>query len=155
MRNPGGKGLSQVHPAPFRKGRRDRRAAQKPRLKPACYKEEPPPWSPKESPSPPGTGLRTKLGVGKNSRPARIPPYALGRDRDEDGAPGKNKQFFSSRPPLAAPLKYPLLKSGIGDFYSPIILAIIVFITSVVPAAIEPMRASRASRQISYSSMYP
>jgi len=64
MRNPGGRGLSRGHPVSFRKGRRDRRAAEKPRLKPACSREEPPPWSPKESPSPPGLGLRTKLGVG-------------------------------------------------------------------------------------------
>jgi hypothetical protein len=49
---------------PFRKGRRDPRAAGKPRLKPARSKEEPAPWSPKESPSPPGPGLRPKLGVG-------------------------------------------------------------------------------------------
>ena len=39
MRNPGGKGLSRVHPAPFRKGRRGRRVAAKPRLKPARSKE--------------------------------------------------------------------------------------------------------------------
>jgi hypothetical protein len=65
MRNPGGKGLPRVHPAPFREGRRDRRAAEKPQLKPACSKEEPPPWSSKESPSPPGPALRAKLGVGK------------------------------------------------------------------------------------------
>ena len=64
MRNPGGKGFSRVHPVSFRKGRRDRRAAEKPRLKPARSKEEPAPWSPKESPSPPGPGIRTKLGVG-------------------------------------------------------------------------------------------
>jgi len=67
MMNPGGKGLSRLHLAPFRKGRRERKAAQKPRLKPACSKEDPPPWSPKESPSPLGPELRTKLGVGKLS----------------------------------------------------------------------------------------
>ena len=39
MRNPGGKGLSRVHPAPFRKGRRGRRVAAKPRLKPARSRE--------------------------------------------------------------------------------------------------------------------
>jgi hypothetical protein len=65
MRNPGGKGFSRVHPVSFRKGRRDRRAAEKPRLKPARSKEESAPWSPKESPSPPSPGLRPKLGVGK------------------------------------------------------------------------------------------
>ena len=64
MRNPGGKGFSRVHPVSFRKGRRERRAAEKPRLKPACSKEDPAPWSPKESPSSRGPGLRTKLGVG-------------------------------------------------------------------------------------------
>ena len=35
---------------PYRKGRRDPRAAEKPRLKPARSNEEPAPWSPKESP---------------------------------------------------------------------------------------------------------
>ena len=64
MRNPGGKGFFRGHPASFRKGRRNRRPAAKPRLKPACSREEPPPWSPKESPSPPGPALRAKLGVG-------------------------------------------------------------------------------------------
>ena len=49
MRNPGGKGFSRGHPMPFRNGRRDRRAAEKSRLKPACSREERPPWSPKES----------------------------------------------------------------------------------------------------------
>ncbi len=39
MRNPGGKGFSREHPVPFRKGRRNRRAAEKPRLKPACSRE--------------------------------------------------------------------------------------------------------------------
>jgi hypothetical protein len=65
MRNPGEKGFSRVHPVPFRKERRDREAAEKPRLKPARSKEEPAPWSPKESPSLPGPGLRPKLGVGE------------------------------------------------------------------------------------------
>jgi hypothetical protein len=51
--------------ASFRKGRRGGRVAAKPRLKPARSREEPPPWSPKESPSPPRPGLHTKLGVGK------------------------------------------------------------------------------------------
>ena len=66
MRNPGGKGFFRVHPVSFRKGRRDRRAAEKPRLKPACSREEPPPWSPKESLSPPGPGSHIKLGVASN-----------------------------------------------------------------------------------------
>ena len=39
--------------------------------------------------------------------------------------------------------------------HSPINRATIIFITSVVPAAMDPMRTSRASRQIWYSSMYP
>ena len=64
MRNLGGKGFFRGHPVSFRKGRRDRRPAEKPRLKPACSREEPPPWSPKESLSPPGPRPHTKLGVG-------------------------------------------------------------------------------------------
>ena len=64
MRNPGGKGFSRGHPVFFRKGRRDRRAAEKPRLRRACSREEPPPWSPKESLSSQGLGPHTKLGVG-------------------------------------------------------------------------------------------
>jgi hypothetical protein len=65
MRNPGGKEFSRGHRVCFRKKRRDRRAAEKHRLKSAWAKEGPPPWSPKESPSPPGPGLQPKLGVGK------------------------------------------------------------------------------------------
>jgi hypothetical protein len=38
-------------------------------------------------------------------------------------------------------------------YYNPIIRAIIVFITSVVPATMEPMRTSTAAREILYSSM--
>jgi len=64
MRNPDGKRFSRGRPVSIRKERRDRRAAEIPRLKPACAKEKQPPWSPKESASPPGPGLRTKLGVG-------------------------------------------------------------------------------------------
>ena len=78
MRNPGGKGLSRVHPAPFRKGRRERMNSEKPRLKSACPKEEPPPWSPKESLSPPGPGLRTKLGWASFNFP-NFPLTGLGR----------------------------------------------------------------------------
>jgi hypothetical protein len=67
MRNPGGKEFSRGHRVRFRKERRDRRAAEKPRLKSASSREEPPPWSPKESPSPPGPGFHIKLGVGKKT----------------------------------------------------------------------------------------
>jgi hypothetical protein len=69
IRNPSGKGFSWGHPASFRKRRRDRRAAGKPRVKTACYREKPPPWNPKESLSPPGPGLHTKLGVGDSKFP--------------------------------------------------------------------------------------
>jgi len=47
------------------------------------------------------------------------------------------------------------LQSAIRNCQSPINRAMIIFITSVVPAAMDPMRTSRASRQIWYSSMYP
>ena len=65
MRNPGGKGFSRLLRVCFRKGRRERRAAEKFQLKSACSRQEPLPWSPKESLSPPGSGLHTKLGVGQ------------------------------------------------------------------------------------------
>jgi hypothetical protein len=65
MRNPGGKGFSRGQRVSFRGGRRDRWVAVKPRLKPACSREEPLPWSPKESLSPPDPVLHPKLGVGK------------------------------------------------------------------------------------------
>jgi len=64
MRNPGGKEFSREHWVCFLKGRRDRRPADKNRLKSACAREEPTPWSPKESPSPPGPGLPAKTGGG-------------------------------------------------------------------------------------------
>jgi hypothetical protein len=73
MRNPGGKGLSQRHQVGFRQARRDRRAAEKPQLKPACSTEEPPPWSPKESPSPPGLGFTEEWGWARNCRDKRPP----------------------------------------------------------------------------------
>jgi hypothetical protein len=60
MRNPGGKELFREHWVCFLKGRRDRSSAEKNRLKPACAREEPAPWSPKESPSPPGLGFPAK-----------------------------------------------------------------------------------------------
>jgi len=65
MRNPGGKEFSRAHRVRFRKGRGVRRTAEKPRLKPASSREEPPPWSPKEWPSPLGRGSH-KTGGGQN-----------------------------------------------------------------------------------------
>ena len=65
MRNPCGKKFSREHWIRFRRRRRDRRAAEKSRLKPACATEERALWSPKESPSPPGNYNEKKLGVGK------------------------------------------------------------------------------------------
>jgi hypothetical protein len=65
MRNPGGKEFSQGNSLCFRKGKRVRRATERPRLKSACFREGPLPWSPKESVSLPGPGLHRKLGVGK------------------------------------------------------------------------------------------
>ena len=68
MRNPGGKEFSREHWVCFLKGRRDRRPADKNRLKPACAREQPSPWSPKESPSPPGPGLPAKTGGGQEQK---------------------------------------------------------------------------------------
>ncbi len=65
MRNPGGKEFSRGQRVCFRKGRRVRSAAEKPRLKSARSREGSPPWSPKESPSPLGPDLHPKLGVDK------------------------------------------------------------------------------------------
>ena len=89
MRNPGGKEFFRVHPVSFRKGRWDRRPAEKPRLKPACSREEPPPWSPKESLSSQGLGPHTKLGVGL---------FYLLRFFPQKSAPG------SPNPRIAVPL---------------------------------------------------
>ena len=44
-------------------------------------------------------------------------------------------------------------QSPIRNGHSPINRAMIIFMTSVVPAAMDPMRMSRASREIWYSSM--
>jgi len=68
MRNPGGKGLPRGDRVCFRGGRRDRRVAAKTRLKPACTREEPLLWGPKESLSPTGPVLHSKLGVGKGEK---------------------------------------------------------------------------------------
>jgi hypothetical protein len=46
-----------------------------------------------------------------------------------------------------------LFQSTIRNGHSPINRAMIIFMTSVVPAAMDPMRMSRASREIWYSSM--
>ena len=63
MRNPGGKEFSRGIGLVFRKEGRDRRAGENPRLKYAHSKEEPLPWSPKESPSPSGTGPTKNWGA--------------------------------------------------------------------------------------------
>jgi len=104
MRNPGGEGFSRVHPASFRKGRRDRSAAEKPRLKPARSKEEPAPRSPKESPSPPGPGLRPKPGVGLGGMRTIKKAYSEFRSKPP-------AQVLSPHPPLR--------KGGEGDFPCP------------------------------------
>ena len=62
MKNPGGKEFSRGPRLCFRKERRDRRAGENPRLKSAHPKEEPPPWSPKDSPSPSGPGPAENWG---------------------------------------------------------------------------------------------
>ena len=66
--HPGGKGFPGGDRVCFRGGRRDRRVAAKTRLEPARTGEEPLPWSPKESLSPTGPMLYSKLGVGKGER---------------------------------------------------------------------------------------
>ena len=81
MRNPGGKEFSREHWVCFRKGRRDRRPADKNRLKPACAREEPSPWSPKESPSPPGPGLPAKTGGGQGIKDTHNSLFTLCRWR--------------------------------------------------------------------------
>jgi len=62
MRNPCGKKFFGEHWICFRKGGRDRRAAEKSRLKPARAKVEPALWSPKESPSLPGQDFNQNWG---------------------------------------------------------------------------------------------
>ena len=76
MRNPGGKGFSRACPVSFRKGRRDRRIAEKFRLEPAWAKQELLPWSPKESPSQARPRAHPKLGVGKGYRGIDLPPFS-------------------------------------------------------------------------------
>jgi hypothetical protein len=54
----------------FPRGKAGSKGCAKTRRKPACSKEEPLPWSPKESLSPPGRMLPIKLGVGKQPWPS-------------------------------------------------------------------------------------
>ena len=75
MRNPGGREFSQGIAYVSAKQGGIEGAAAKLRLKSARRKEKSPPWSPKESSSPPGTWLLGKLGVGKHEE---IPIYPLG-----------------------------------------------------------------------------
>jgi len=69
MRNPGRREFSRGHGICFRKERRDRRAVETLRLRSARSKEEPPPWSAKESSSPLGPGA-VETGSGQ----ARLQP---------------------------------------------------------------------------------
>jgi len=82
MRNPGGKEFFQEHYVCFLKGRQDRRPADKNRLKPACAREEPSPWSPKESPSPPSAGLPAKTGGGREQKKTPLLSWKIGVSMD-------------------------------------------------------------------------